>query len=110
LLQFAEARAGRRGEEAGVESELATALRAFLAGQNLELAEQWEDAMQSYKSVLRCTHELAPTRVAAARVVALTKGHPDLFGPKPAAPAAPAGRVLPGNALPRVIIPAPQPQ
>jgi hypothetical protein len=77
--------------------DLAGALRAFIAGQNMELAEQWADAVQSYKSVLRCTNERAPTRDAAERLKALTKSHPEAFPPATAIPAPhpPNVRVLP---------------
>jgi hypothetical protein len=47
------------------------ALRSYLAGQNLELAEQWSDAAAAYKRVLLCTSDLAPVADAAERLKAL---------------------------------------
>ena len=68
------------------ESETVSALRSFFAGQNLELAEQWVDAAQAYKAVLRSTGERIPTKPAAERLKALTKEHPEAV----AAPQEPA--------------------
>ena len=51
--------------------------RAFFAGQNFELAEQWSDAMQSYKTVLRSANEHVPIKAAAERLKVLTKEHPE---------------------------------
>ncbi len=57
--------------------EAIVALRAFFTGQNLELAEQWGDAMQSYKAVLRSASPRAPTKPAAERIKMLAKEHPE---------------------------------
>ena len=63
--------------------ETANALRAFFAGQNFELAEQWSDAIQSYKSVLRCASERAPIKPAADRLKVLSKEHPEAAAARP---------------------------
>src|SRR5205085_7161899 len=57
------------------------ALRAFFTAQNLELAEQWTEAVQAYKSVLQSASERAPVQAAAERLKALAKEHPDAMNP-----------------------------
>jgi hypothetical protein len=69
---------GRRSDD-----DALTALRAYFTAQNLELAEQWADAVQSYKSVLRSVSPRAPTRPAAERIKSLAKERPEAF-PAPA--------------------------
>ena len=66
------------------ENETVTALRSFFAAQNFELAEQWADAAQAYKAVLRSTGERVPTKPAAERLKALTKEHPEAAAQAPA--------------------------
>lgn len=66
--------------------ETVTTLRAFFAGQNLELAEQWAEAAQSYRAVLRCVSDRAPIKPAAERLKILAKEHPE-SGAKAGAPA-----------------------
>lgn len=65
------------------ENDALTALRAYFTAQNLELAEQWADAAQNYKTVLRCVSPRAPIKPAAERIKALAKAHPEAF-PQPA--------------------------
>lgn len=55
------------------------ALRSFFAGQNFELAEQWLDAAQAYKEVLRASSRRAPTAAAAEKLKALVKAHPEVI-------------------------------
>jgi hypothetical protein len=52
------------------------ALTNFFAGQNLELAEQWTDAIESYKAVLKNPTERSPVAAAAERIKAILKAHP----------------------------------
>ncbi|MES2573040.1 MAG: hypothetical protein V4710_23660, partial [Verrucomicrobiota bacterium] len=59
-------------------ADLLQALRAFFTAQNLELAEQWTDAVRSYKAVLRSSSERAPIKAAAERLKVLAKEHPDV--------------------------------
>lgn len=66
------------------ENETVTALRSFFAAQNFELAEQWPDAIQAYKAVLRSTGERVPTKPAAERLKALVKEHPEAAAQVPA--------------------------
>ena len=61
----------------GVEDETVSALKSFFAAQNLELAEQWADAAQAYKTVLRSTGERIPIKSAADRLKVLAKKHPE---------------------------------
>ena len=65
------------------ENETVIALRSFFAAQNFELAEQWTDAIQAYKAVLRSTGERVPTKPAAERLKALTKEHPEAAAQAP---------------------------
>jgi hypothetical protein len=63
-----------------------TALRSFFTAQNLELAEQWADAVRTYKLVLRSASRWAPIKPAADRLKVLTKEHPEIAAaPAPAA-------------------------
>ena len=59
------------------EDETITAIRSYLVGKNLELAEQWADAVQAYKSVLRSPVPRAPIQAAADSIKAIAKAHPD---------------------------------
>jgi hypothetical protein len=68
-------------EGPGAANDLTSALREFITGQNLELAEQWFSAVEAYKNVLRSSSLRAPTKEAAERVKALTKAHPEAFRP-----------------------------
>ena len=83
----------------GAPDDAITALRAFFAAQNLESAEQWADAAQTYKEVLRSSIPRAPTAAAAEKLKALTKAHPEVQGspatePRhiPGVPGLPIGR------------------
>ncbi len=60
-----------------MENESVAALRSFFAAQNFELAEQWPDAVQAYKAVLRATGENIPVQPAAERLKTLMKEHPE---------------------------------
>ena len=71
------------------------ALRSFFAGQNLELAEQWLEAAQAYKEVLRSANSRAPTTAAAEKLKALLKAHPEARGGVQAAPPAPQSPATP---------------
>jgi hypothetical protein len=85
LYHVAEARVSMRTQAPRQEgTDLLSALRSFLAGQNFELAEQWTEAAQAYKAVLRNVHEHAPVSAAAERLKVLSKEHPDAV--KTAAP------------------------
>jgi hypothetical protein len=87
LLQLIETRAGQGRYDGSPprDGDLASAVRAFLAAQNFELAEQWADAVLSYKTVLRTPSERAPVKQAAERLKELNKQHPEAFtAPKPA--------------------------
>lgn len=76
-----QANTGRR-----IEDDTLTALRSFFTAQNLELAEQWADAAQAYKAVLRSASRRAPIKPAADRLKALVKEHPEAAAaPMPAA-------------------------
>ena len=66
------------GENQRQPDETLTALRAFFAGQNLELAEQWAEAAESYRAVLRCVSERVPIKPAAERLKVLAKEHPEV--------------------------------
>jgi hypothetical protein len=72
---------GPFGREAltGREDETVIALRAFFAGQNMELAEQWAEAGQLYKQVLQSASARAPVKPAAERLKLIAKEHPDAF-------------------------------
>lgn len=67
------------------EDETVTALRSFFTGQNLEMAEQWREAADAYKAVLRSTGARVPVKPAAERLKALAKEHPEINTP-PAPP------------------------
>ena len=92
LLQIIEAQTGqtRTNVFAPPQDDLATSVRAYIAGQNMELAELWRDALQSYKTVLRCTSAYAPIKEAAESVKRLTKEHPEAVQAPAATPAPPA--------------------
>ena len=64
---------GRRSED-----DALMALRSFFTAQNLELAEQWPEAVQSYKAVLQCASPRAPIKPAAERIKVLVKEHPEV--------------------------------
>lgn len=104
LLQVLQSRPPAPGQPYGrAEDETVGALRSFLTAQNLELAEQWRDAADAYKAVLRSTGVRIPVKPAAERLKALSKEHPEINTP-PVRPAE-AGPVQPG--LLRHILPAP---
>lgn len=87
LLQVLQSRPPTPGQPYGrAEDETVSALRSFFTAQNLELAEQWRDAADAYKSVLRCTGARVPVKPAAERLKALTKEHSEINAP-PARPA-----------------------
>ena len=87
LHQLLQARASlSMGEPRTPQQDLLGALQLFFAGQNFELAEQWSDAIQSYKGVLRGASERAPTAAAAERLKALTREHPEANAPAAGAP------------------------
>jgi hypothetical protein len=100
LLALLEARMNlqlARGRSAPDDAVMA--LRAFFAAQNFELAEQWADAAQTYKEVLRASSPRAPTAAAAEKLKALVKAHPEAAGRptpeglrSPGAPGIPTGR------------------
>lgn len=60
-------------------------VRALLAGQNFERAEQFAEAVQSYRSALICIGELVPVDAVAERLKALKGEHPEAFSASPAA-------------------------
>ena len=70
------------------EDDALAALRSFFTAQNLELAEEWLEAAQAYKLVLRSASRRAPIQPAADRLKALVKEHPEAAATRPA----PAGQ------------------
>lgn len=77
LYRILEARAALRGYNGGSSpDDTLPSIRAFISGQNLELAEQWMDARMAYKEVLRATSERAPVKAAAERLKVLDREHP----------------------------------
>jgi hypothetical protein len=92
VIELLQAGRSFKGEDPRGDAELMEALRSYLAGQNLELAEQWSDAAAAYKRVLLCTSDLAPVADAAERLKALKKEHPESVSP-----AANAGGPFPGT-------------
>ena len=85
LLQVLQAQPPNPMQQLGrVENETVSALRSFFAAQNFELAEQWPDAVQAYKAVLRSTGENIPVKPAAERLKALAKEHPEAAAAAPA--------------------------
>lgn len=60
-------------------SQAAAAISDYLAAQNFESAEQWPEAVQSYKGVLRRFGDLVPTKQAAERLRLLKQQHPEAF-------------------------------
>jgi hypothetical protein len=77
LLELRQAWLSPGPEFYGRGDELTSALRAYLAGENFELAEQWTDAASAYKQVLLCTAKRAPVADAAERLKAIKKEHPE---------------------------------
>lgn len=72
-----------RGREGSREDDAVSALRAYFAAQNMELAEQWTEAAQLYQQVLRNASARAPVKPAAERLKAIRKEHPEaLKGPQ----------------------------
>jgi hypothetical protein len=55
------------------------AVKGLIIGENFERAEQFADAVLSYRAVLNCVGELVPIDGAAARLKTLKKEHPDAF-------------------------------
>ncbi|HEV7401728.1 MAG TPA: hypothetical protein VGO11_02335 [Chthoniobacteraceae bacterium] len=70
---------GGREESRGREDDPVSALHAFFAAQNMELAEQWAEAAQLYREVLQNVSARAPVKPAAERLKAMKKEHPDAF-------------------------------
>jgi hypothetical protein len=82
LYRVLEGRANSQGQPGGrTNDDGFTALRSFFTAQNLELAEQWPEAVQAYKSVLQSASERAPVQAAADRLKVLAKEHPDAMNP-----------------------------
>lgn len=73
------------------QDDAVAALRSFFAAQNLELAEQWAEAAQAYREVLRSPSTRAPVAAAAEKLKALVKAHPEAH-PAPLSPGATPGR------------------
>lgn len=70
--------------QTGADAEV-TALRAFLAGQNLEKAGQFAAAAECYRDVLRQTAgKRVPVKAATERLLALGKEHPEVAKETPA--------------------------
>jgi len=63
----------------GYSEENLGGLKSFLTGQNFERAEQYIDAVRSYKTTLGCIGELVPIDAAAERLRVLKKEHPEAF-------------------------------
>ena len=59
--------------------DAAASVRAFLAGQNFEAAEQWKDAVVFYNTVLRRAVARTPIHEAAERIKAIRRAHPQAF-------------------------------
>ena len=83
LLEVFEARTNRMpfpADGSAPANDTVTAIRAYLAGQNFELAEQWSDAILSYKAVLASAAEPGPIKEAAERLKVLAREHPQKAG------------------------------
>ena len=93
LMTFLQARAAVSPVAAQHHDEALQAIRAYFIGRNFETAEQWADAIQSFKTVLRSTSGRAPIKEASERLKTLTKEHPDATPPQPVVP--PAGATPP---------------
>ena len=93
LMTFLQARAAVSPVAAQHHDEALQAIRAYFIGRNFETAEQWADAIQSFKTVLRSTSGRAPIKEASERLKTLTKEHPDVTPPQPVVP--PAGATPP---------------
>ena len=65
------------GAGIGGPDDTLAALRAFFAGQNLELAEQWTQAASAYQQVLQSASARAPIKDAADRLKEITRKHPE---------------------------------
>lgn len=86
LYQILEARASIATIEvrAGVPrtpDDTLPALRAYISGQNLELAALWSEAVDSYRAVLRSVSPRAPINDAAERIKVISKEHPEAVRP-----------------------------
>lgn len=95
LMTFLQARSAVSPLATQRHDETLQAIRSYLIGRNFETAEQWGDAIQSYKAVLRSTSGRAPIKEAADRLKAIAKEHPDAAVPQavtPPAGAAPQSR------------------
>lgn len=79
LLQFSEARntADRNLSGFLADPDLAASIRSYIAAQNFELAEQWAQAVWSYKAAVRSTSPRAPVKECAVRLKELGKRHPE---------------------------------
>lgn len=75
ILQLRSTGAAQRSGQK--EDETISAIRFYLAGKNSELAEQWADAVQAYKNVLRSAASRAPIQAAAESIKAIAKAHPE---------------------------------
>jgi hypothetical protein len=53
------------------------AIRAYLAGENFELAEEWADASSAYETVVRANLDHTPIKEAAKRLELLKTEHPE---------------------------------
>ncbi len=77
LLEILQLRTPAAAQRAGQrEDEAIPAIRSYLAGKNCELAEQWADAVLTYKVVLRSSAKRAPIQAASESIKVITKAHP----------------------------------
>jgi len=56
--------------------ETAAAIRSYLAGESLELGEQWHDALLAYRAVVATGAILGPVQQATERIAAITADRP----------------------------------
>ena len=81
LMTFLQARSAVSPLAVQRHDETLEAIRSYLIGRNFETAEQWGEAIQSYKAVLRSTSGRAPIKEAADRLKAIAKEHPEAASP-----------------------------
>ena len=84
LLEMLKARewSGLLSAEKGLANKDAIhSIKAFLAGQNFELAEEWADAADAYEAAIQTKADGAPIKEASERMKILEKEHPEAFSP-----------------------------
>ncbi len=77
-LGVARGYAGNYGIVLGYADSEFAGISAFVAGQNLEKADQYATAADCYRAVLRSMGKRVPTKAATERLLAITKDHPEV--------------------------------